>query len=108
MKLVYYTYTILQINSAIDTGKYQGIGVEEVEEHIDAGDIIPFLIQRLDGDVDLSLLSDVDSAELSAQLLDIYLANGGRERRKWGIENSGLCLLVAWTNELIQQRRFND
>jgi hypothetical protein len=30
-------------------------------------------------------------------------AYSGDERKKWGVENSGLCLLLAWTNEIIQQ-----
>ena len=35
MKLLWVTYFILNINAAIDTGKYQDISVEEVEDHID-------------------------------------------------------------------------
>jgi hypothetical protein len=36
-------------------------------------------------------------------LQSIYGGYAGQERRKWGIENKGLCLLVAWTMEIIQQ-----
>ncbi|QDE27997.1 hypothetical protein FIV45_12300 [Paremcibacter congregatus] len=27
----------------------------------------------------------------------------GQHRRKWGVENNGLCLLLVWTNEIIQR-----
>ncbi len=47
MKLLWVTYFILNINAAIDTGKYQDISVEEVEDHIDGGDLIPYLRERL-------------------------------------------------------------
>jgi len=33
----------------------------------------------------------------------MYEGYAGNERRKWGIENLGLCLLLAWTNKIIQQ-----
>ena len=33
----------------------------------------------------------------------IYDAYAGEERRKWGVQNQGLCLALAWTNEIIQQ-----
>jgi hypothetical protein len=36
-------------------------------------------------------------------LKSIYGGYAGQERRKWGVENKGLCLLVAWTMEIIQQ-----
>lgn len=32
----------------------------------------------------------------------IYNAYAGDERRKWGVQNLGLCLVLAWTNEIIQ------
>ncbi len=47
----------VSINAAIDTGKYQDISVEEVEDHIDGGDLIPYLRERLEGDFDLSFVN---------------------------------------------------
>jgi hypothetical protein len=29
----------------------------------------------------------------------------GRERRKYAIQNRGLCLLISYTDEIIQQAR---
>ena len=108
MRLNKLTYLILEMNAAVDTGKYQSITLAEIEEHIDRKDLIPYLRERLGNDVDLSLYDDDVAAEINEELHDILLAYGGRERRKWGIENSGLCLLIAWVNELIQQRRWQD
>ena len=34
---------------------------------------------------------------------DIYYGYAGQHRRKWGVENNGLNLILAWTNEIIQQ-----
>jgi len=36
------------------------------------------------------------------QMHQMYDGYAGNERRKWGIENYGLCILLAWTNEIIQ------
>jgi hypothetical protein len=58
-------------------------------------------------ELSLSQLYDPASAEkINSELKSILGGYAGDERRKWGVENSGLCLLLAWTNELIQQRKF--
>jgi len=101
MKIYHLTYFIYTINAAIDTGKYQDISIEEVEEHIENGDLIPYLRERLKGDVDLSIYDPELSAKLNEELASILGGYKGQERRKWGISNSGLCLLVAWTTQLI-------
>lgn len=102
MKLLWATWFILNINHAIDTGKYQGISIDEVEEHIDEGDLLPWLRERLGDDVDLSVPEDEDERELNERLKELLEGYRGQERRKWGVENSGLCLLIAWTNEIVQ------
>lgn len=107
MKLGFLTYFIGEMNAAIDTGKHQDISIEEVERHIENGDLIPYLKDRLKGDVDLSLYDAALSVELNEKLVDILAAYKGQERRKWGVSNSGLCLLVAWTTEIIYQK-FKD
>ncbi|MFZ1061677.1 MAG: hypothetical protein WAP47_21085, partial [Candidatus Rokuibacteriota bacterium] len=46
--------------------------------------------------------------ELTQGLQEILKTYRGHERRKWGVARSGLCLLVAWTAELVMvtQSRF--
>jgi hypothetical protein len=98
------TAFLFEINAAIDTGKYADVSVDEVEDHIERGDLLPYLRARLGDDIDLSRIDDEREAVLGAWLIDILNGNKGRESRKWGVRNHGLCLLVAWTAELIQQR----
>lgn len=102
MKLSKLTYLILELNSALDTGNYDKLPVSDATTHIDAGDVVNWL-KGLGSDMDLGLLSDSDIAEYQAGLADILGAYAGKERRKWGVENRALCLLIAWTNELIQR-----
>jgi hypothetical protein len=103
MELTTLTYIIFEINAALDSGGYDDLPVQEVGQHIEAGDVVPWLKGRL-LDADLSLLTEQSANEYQACLADIYGAYAGNERRKWGVENRGLCLLIAWTAELIQRR----
>lgn len=107
MRLVQITRTIQELNSAIDTGKYQGITMDEVKDHIKRGDLVQWLSDRLDDDINWEL-DDAGQREWNDKLENIRTAYGGNERRKWGVENSGLCLLLAWTTEFIQQREWED
>ncbi len=104
------TLLILEINHVIDTGKYDNITPDEIVDHLEKGTIFNFLKQRIGDDMDLSWFTN--STPLYKGFMDYYLENmegfatgygtsGGR--RKWGVKNKGLCLLLAWTNELIQQ-----
>jgi hypothetical protein len=97
-----------QLIAALDTGKYDDISVAEVEARLRTGDLFPYLIQVLDADVDLSLfnpgkseLSELARAKVEARvaalnerLLGLVDAFAGREQ--WGIERSGLCLLLTY------------
>ncbi len=106
-KLNVLTLLILEFNSLIDSGKYNDITIEEVRREIEKGNIINFIASRTAGDSDFSMFQDSERSDYlnyyHAQLRDICEACAGNERRKWGVENLGLCLLVAWTNELIQR-----
>jgi len=107
MRLTSLTALILYLNSLVDSGKYDDIGIEEVKLHIDDGSILRWLQQRTD--IDLSL--HVGDPNLTEGFEDFYVnylqaiydAYAGNERRKWGVERRGLCLLIAWTNEIVQQ-----
>ena len=48
-----------QLCSLIDSGKYQDISVDEIKDHIDIGDLLPYLENRFGRDIDLSLLIPV-------------------------------------------------
>ena len=108
IKLSALTYIILELNQLIDSGKYNHITIENVHEAIKQKRIIPYLKETTKEDSDFSLYgcggpysSFVEYYH--EQMYQIYGGYAGNERRKWGVENLGLCLLLAWTNEIIQQ-----
>lgn len=107
MKLVELTILVLGINAAIDEHP-SGATIEEAREHIRAGDILDWL--KNDFGVDVSLIaSRPTSAKEYVQGLQSLLGGyEGSERRKWGVSKNGLCLVLAWTNEMIQQRDWTD
>ena len=80
----------------------------DIKREIRKGTIFEFLQEVTGDDVDLSIIMNGTTypgfkdfyVEYLQRIVDAY---SGNERRKWGIENSGLCLLLAWTTEIIQQ-----
>lgn len=107
MQLHDLTYFILQLNAAVDTGKYDDIPMREASRHIEAGDLILWLKSSVP-DMDLSMLTAEVATEYEAGLADICGGYAGNERRKWGVEKRALCLLIAWTNELVQRRFWEE
>lgn len=108
VKLTALTLLILELNHLIDTKKYAAITIEEVYRWIDEETILPSLRERTAGDSDLSLFGpDGPYSNFASfyhnQMKRLAGGYAGEHRRKWGVENLGLCLLLAWTNELIQQ-----
>ncbi len=102
------TLLIHNLNHLLDTGQYDEISVEEVSAHIEDGSILQFIQTRADGDVDFSILLDGLTYGNFERFYVTYLqaiqdAYAGNERRKWGVSNRGVCLLIAWTNEILQQ-----
>lgn len=107
MKVSTLTALILQINSAIDSGKHNSISIADIHGAIDKRSLLKFLNTACKGDIDLSLHlpGGIDGFEAFYEnaIGRIYDGYAGDERRKWGIQNKGLCLALAWTNEIIQQ-----
>jgi hypothetical protein len=102
-----FTQLILQLNAMLDTGKHDGITIADVHRHIDDRSTLRWLREVGKGDLDLSPFLDTQTYgnfdELYANFLqNMADARAGDERRKWGVSNRGLCLLIAWTNEAIQ------
>jgi hypothetical protein len=98
---------LLELNHLLDTGKYDNITVEEVKQHIEAETVLEFLQERAAEHIDLSPYTTAVygnfKAFYSSYLRNIVDAYGGNERRKWGVENRGLCLLIGWTTEILAQ-----
>lgn len=108
MKVSALTLLVLHVNSLIDSGKYSDITIEEIHDAIERKRVLRFLKERAGSDIDLSIHLDSNvygdfESYYEFQLENIYGGYAGQERRKWGITNTGLCLVLAWTNEIIQQ-----
>lgn len=111
MKVSALTLLILHVNSLIDSGKYNDISISDVHEAIEKRGVLRLLKARCGADIDLSLHLDStaygDFEKLFEDEMDsIYGGYGGQEGRKWGVRNSGLCVILAWTNEIVQRGEF--
>lgn len=108
VKLQALTLLILQLNHLIDSKRFEDISIKEVYRWIESEAVLSSLRERTDGESDLSMFFGDGPY---AGFVPFYheqmnrLAGGyaGDHNRKWGVENLGLCLLLAWTNELVQQ-----
>jgi hypothetical protein len=104
-----FTYLVMQLNAMLDSGKFDNITIQEVNDHIDARDVLRWLAKIGDGVADFSLYlsSDIRAYGDFETLYSNWLENvaggyRGDEGRKWGVRKRGLCLLIAWTNEVFQ------
>lgn len=96
-------YTILgfHLNAMLDRGKT--LAIEEVHEHVDAGDVLEWLADEFAADYfDISLYRPDDRAVV----VELFqgLRNTMDSRRKMGVEHNGLCLLVGYCFEGVQQQ----
>jgi hypothetical protein len=97
MKAFKYTFLLSELLAAADSGKYDTLGIDEVSRHANAGTIPSFLVDRFGRDLDLSIFEADDWRELSE--LWSSLANAVDARRKFGVQNKGICLLMAYALE---------
>jgi hypothetical protein len=102
------TYLIIGLNRLVDHGYHDGVTISEVENHIERGDVLAWLGRKFAGEIDLSIYGPASEHEITQGLQDILGGYRGLERRKWGIEHNGLCLLIAWVTELVQRRDWQD
>lgn len=96
-----------ELSALLDTGLYDGLSLDEIYAHIQEDRILEFLSELGGTDTDFSVLLKTNtygefSTEYCAKLAAIMEAYRGDERRKWGVENRGLCLLISWTAELLR------
>jgi len=95
-----YRFLLWQFIAALDTGKYDSLGIEAVKRHAEAGTIPAFLVDRFGSDLDLSVFTPQDWTTLSDTWASIH--NAVDARRKFGVENMGISLLMAYTLESMQ------
>ena len=100
------TMILRNISIILDSNKYADISIDEIHEHIKNGTILNFIsgfdeARELKDVMKSNLWNGFDKFYVQS-LKSIYHAYAGDENRKWGIQKSGICLLLAWTNEIIQ------
>lgn len=108
MKVQALTLLMLHVNALIDSGKYSDISIDDIHTAIEEKRVLRFLKERAGADIDLSIHLESTAygdfeTYFEGMLENIYGGYAGQERRKWGVQNSGLCLVIAWINEIIQQ-----
>lgn len=106
MNLHAITMIVRNLSILLDSGKHGNVTIEDVHRHIEDGSILQFIsgfeeARELQGALESDLWRGFDRF-YTQSLQSIFYGYAGDERRKWGIQNSGICLLLAWTNEIIQ------
>jgi hypothetical protein len=94
-----YARLAIQLNGAVDTGRYAHLTVPVVVKEIRTGDIFALLEQELPASVwEISKLTDIDRHTLTK----IWkMAADAFEPRQYHVERRGLALLVAFLLNLI-------
>jgi len=88
----------------LDRGYLHSISIEQIERGILSSRLFAELQEALEQKIDLSLLVGSDQEGLLLEALrDVHEGIGGREGRKFGVEKSGICLLIAYILEVLQR-----
>ena len=95
------------LSAMLDTGKHDNITFDDVKLHSEGGDLIPFLKKQAGGDFASNAFDILPNFTrwYTAQIADICSAMHNRERRKYGLQRRGLCLLISYTAEILQSNR---
>lgn len=99
--LIPFTYTGFLLSAALEAGGHRKLSIQEVKDCLDGGrDIFALLSERFPGEFDWGYIQDErrESVETAWQ----ELSAAGREQ-KYMIHNDGLCLLISWCFEVVQQ-----
>jgi len=102
------TYVGFEVNAAIDEGHACKFTFTEIYSGIERGTLLQDLANRLPDVFDFSLFPPGSEQEIGLieSLRDVAGGLEGRERRKVGVEKSGLTLLVAFVLEAIQRQNW--
>ncbi len=90
-----------ELNAMADTGKYDIITPRSVLQYVNNRSIRQYILEMFAPDIYLSLLSNSDWDEITEHWYN--LANVADSRRKFGVKNTGLCLLSAYALETLQR-----
>lgn len=104
-------FLLFGLNHLVDHGYAEGITLAEVKRHIKKGNVLNWLDERFKGHIDMSIFLHSNHEahrEITKGLQDLEGGYAGDENRKWGVKNNGICLLIAWTAELVQQKALKE
>lgn len=96
------TYTAFMVNHLLDTGKYDDVTIDELGPHLENETIFQFLTERFGDELPLGILTGDDRLELAAEWASLW--NAVDAGRKFAVRRNGVCLLLAYVIESIQQR----
>ncbi len=98
MNMSKFIYLAAVINSAIDSGDYDEITIDEVKDEIRKRNILQYLASRVGG-FDLSIFNEHDHEVVFDDWMDYV--DTINESRKLGVRNKGLSLVMAYIIESI-------
>ncbi len=92
------------ISALLDDGRLDDLTFDDVKRHAELGSLIEFLKEKGGGYFASNLFDMTPNFRkwYSKMIADNCWAMDGRERRKYGLENRGVCLLISYTAEIIQ------
>jgi len=103
-------YFTTQLISLIDSGKHQYISMDDVKGHIDKGDLLSYLKEKLGNDINLSVFMPETYPKLSEagkNLIDyLQRLTNVSTPETFGIKNDGLCLLLSYVLSLIDSKEW--
>lgn len=99
-----------QVNAAIEKGHGNKISFDDVYKGLKERNLFELLDDKLPGVLDIGLFLERNEEPSLKQrdgllnaLSDAASGMEGRERRKYGVQSSGLSLLMAYILEAVQQ-----
>jgi hypothetical protein len=103
------TMILFGLSVLMDSGKCDDVTLDDVKQHAEKGDLIAFLTEKGGGIFASGFLKLPDWADFVRwyvnEIADLCHSMHDRERRKYGIKNRGICLLISYTAEIIQQAK---
>ena len=101
---VHLTYFIFVINGLLDSKELRDlIGFNETRDEVERGNTVRFLQDKFGDHIDLSSFVGKLGDSFNKRMAELAVGLYDRESRKTGVENNGLCLLIAYATEIVQQ-----
>lgn len=95
-----YTFLGFYFNALVDEG--ESLDLQETHEKIRSKSLFKWLKEKYADSLDISLFSETELNQIEAFFDSLSVSVN--ERKKMGVENNGLCLLVAYCLEAAQRK----